>query len=291
VSDLYLTTTVLVIISIAMIVVGYRAAHRLKTRPGIRTALLLFVFAAMLSFLLLLRDDLGFVHVFPGTGVPVLGEALSIPFAALLIGLLFPYLYGGRLRRIFLSLVLGLAASVPLLRLFFGAPPLTRVTGWRNGVCLQTSPSSCSAASAATLLHAFGIDATEPEMAEICLTREDGTSMLGVYRGLCRKTERTDLRVNVIAHGSIAELRRIVAQTPILLSVGLDRWPSPDIDPRYQRDWGWVPGMHHAVVLFGILPDGRLDVGDPSVGREKWRATSLDVLWHGQALYLAKQPR
>jgi len=291
VTDLYLTTTMLVLISIAMIVVGNRAAHRLKTRPGIRTALLFVMFAAVLSFLLVLRDDLGFVRIFPGTGVPVLGEALSLPFAALLVGLLFPYLYGGRLRRILLSVLLGLAASVPLIRLFFVSPPLTRVTGWRNGVCLQTSPSSCSAASAATLLHAFGISATEPEMAEICLTREDGTSMLGVYRGLRRKSEGTDLQVKVIAHGSIAELRRVVTQGPVLLSVGLDRWPGPDIDPRYQRDWGWVPGMHHAVVLFGILPDGRLDMGDPSVGREKWRAESLDVLWHGQALYLTKPQR
>jgi len=53
------------------------------------------------------------------------------------------------------------------------------------GVCEQTSFYSCGAASAAMLLHSYGIRATEREMAERCRTHYMyGTSLSGFVRGL-----------------------------------------------------------------------------------------------------------
>lgn len=59
-----------------------------------------------------------------------------------------------------------------------------------------------------------------------------------------------------------------------------------NVDPRYAQEWGWIPGLRHAVVLFGKKADGNLDIGDPSVGREAWTVDDLRVLWHGQGLRL-----
>jgi hypothetical protein len=71
---------------------------------------------------------------------------------------------------------------------------------------------------------------------------------------------------------------------PVLLLVKLEH--DADVDPRYQRDWGWTPGVGHAVVIFGRVGKDRLDVGDPSIGREQWLVRDLRVLWQGRGLPL-----
>jgi hypothetical protein len=57
------------------------------------------------------------------------------------------------------------------------------------------------------------------------------------------------------------------------------------------NEWGWTPGKRHAVVVFGFLPDGKIekiDMGDPSVGREKWNVESLNTLWNGEGITLTR---
>jgi hypothetical protein len=56
----------------------------------------------------------------------------------------------------------------------------------------------------------------------------------------------------------------------------------------YVSEWGWTPGKRHAVVVFGFLPGGKLDIGDPSVGREKWDEAALTVLWNGEGIQLSR---
>ncbi len=58
-----------------------------------------------------------------------------------------------------------------------------------DGVCLQTSDYTCGPASAVALLHWYGIDSTEREMAELSATRPGfgGTSESGLMLGLRRK--------------------------------------------------------------------------------------------------------
>jgi hypothetical protein len=151
------------------------------------------------------------------------------------------------------------------------------------GVCRQTTTATCSPAAAATLLSAVRIPATEAEMARLCLTTPSGTSSRGLYRGLKLKTEGTGYHVRVF-QGDLADLRAALNQGPLLLNVKLV--PRPGVDPRFQRDWGWVPGVAHTVVLFGPLGASLFDAGDPAVGREPWDRRALDTLWHGEALQL-----
>lgn len=156
---------------------------------------------------------------------------------------------------------------------------------WRDGVCLQTSPATCSPAAAATLLRAHGIPATEREMAGLCLTREGGTAAHGLYRGLKLKTAGTPWDVEVI--DTDAAGLRAMSPGAAILTVRLDR--TPGTDSRYEQLWGWTPGVRHTVVFYRFTGDGKVEMGDPSVGRERWSAKDLGVLWHGEGMRLVRR--
>ena len=61
-------------------------------------------------------------------------------------------------------------------------------------------------------MREHGIQASEQEMVELCLTRADGTPALGLYRGLKLKTRGTPWNVEVFRSG-LEDLRNA------------DRWP------------------------------------------------------------------
>jgi hypothetical protein len=71
------------------------------------------------------------------------------------------------------------------------AKPILRPPAWKNfqarwseGVCLQSSESSCGPACAATLLKQFGKAATEKELAAECFTSRSGTENWYLARAL-----------------------------------------------------------------------------------------------------------
>ncbi len=60
--------------------------------------------------------------------------------------------------------------------------------------------------------------------------------------------------------------------------------------PEYPKnEWGWTPGVGHTVVVFGFTDDGRVEVGDPAVGREHWTVDDLRVLWNGEGLRFVRR--
>lgn len=170
-----------------------------------------------------------------------------------------------------------------------GRPPECGERWTTEGACLQTSPFTCSAACAATLLTRHGIPATEREMADLCLTRQ-GTTWQGLFRGLKRKTVGTAWDVEVV-ECSADELRGMVASgEPLILRVGLDR---PGLlDASLAADMGWRPGLRHSVVLTGFVGRDFARISDPSplVGEEVWSGAELRSLWQGQAVRLVRRP-
>ena len=156
-----------------------------------------------------------------------------------------------------------------------------------DGVCLQSSEASCSPCAAATLLKHHGIEAGEAEMMRLCLTRQGGSPSLGLYRGLKLKTQNTPLEVEVV-RCTPEQLCRDLS-TPVLLRMRLRREPTWTV-----RLLGWtglVPEPGHAVVLYAATDDGRLVVGDPASGKEKWMAADFLARWRGVGLRLvARQP-
>lgn len=280
--DIYAGIAIMSAASVLLVIVGERLGRRWPRR---RTILLVATTVTfMLLFARLLLDSAWMLRLVPFSNAIVVAN-WQLPAAGLIIGLAWHLLPRPLWRKLLLLIPLaGLAIyrfSGPLL----GNPPQHVDNRWSSNVCLQSSFSTCGAAAAATLLRAAGIEANETEMAALCFTRPQGTAFHGLYRGLKLKTADTPWRVEIIT-GSTNALRR--SDTPVLLNAGLPRNPGK-IDPRYERDWGWTPGTSHSVVLFGCLPDGKLDIGDPAVGREQWFSADLDALWQGQALRLVKR--
>ncbi|MBB6052420.1 hypothetical protein [Armatimonas rosea] len=265
------------------------AALRLGRTPWLRRRATLLAPLALLVAVghsVFLSDRLVWAAWVPWSGVVFLVLATPLPLVLLFLTLLWPRLTGSVPQRLRLAAPL-LALTLWLsLGSFWGTPPETSAAPpLADGVVRQTSEVSCSAASAATLLQVAQLPATETELAALCLTRRAGTPLLGVYRGLRHKAAGTPWRVGVLSHAPLAQLRAATQTGPVLISVGLDRWQR-GYDPRYVTEWGWTPGKRHAVVVFGFLPGGKLDIGDPSVGRETWSVESLAVLWNGEGIQL-----
>jgi hypothetical protein len=63
--------------------------------------------------------------------------------------------------------------------------------------CMQSTPFTCAPTSCVCALSCVGIDASEREMARLCLTRKEGTTRFNTYRGLVLKLAGTPWR----AHG------------------------------------------------------------------------------------------
>ena len=150
-------------------------------------------------------------------------------------------------------------------------------------VCMQTTPHTCSAASAATILTTLGEETSEQEMAQMCLTKS-GTTWLGLYHGLSWKLLGTGFRVEFFEGGG-AELTQHAARHPVLLCCQLTHEVARQM-PEY-RQAGWNPGTAHSVVYFGTLRDRHV-IGDPAVGYELWTDKDLNALWTGQGLRIAR---
>jgi len=150
-------------------------------------------------------------------------------------------------------------------------------------VCLQTSKSTCSPASAATLLFRYGITTTEQEMAELCLTRNGsgGTTWQGLYHGLAVKLKGTEWRVEIF-ECSLDELKQF-EHFPVLLSVEL-RHEDAGEHFIYERDWGWEEEVPHTVALLGFDEFGMAEIGEPAFGLDQWRSKDLEILWHGRGM-------
>ena len=277
-TDLYAAIAVMGAASLALFYLGLARS----TGPLLLGALALPACGAIVAFASVLRDSLQMTWLLPCPAAIVLANWL-LPAVSFLAGLAWRHSPGRPARKALLVLPLVLLCVYQSYGfLLKDVPSLDE--RWKDGVCRQTSAGSCSAAAAATLLRARGIETTEAEMARLCLTRAGGTPMLGLYRGLKLKTRGTPWEVRPF-RGDVAALRN--QGGPVLLSVRLE--PAPGIDPRYTTSWGWAPDVAHTVVFFGFRPDGKVDIGDPSVGREQWRVQDLEVLWHGEGVALVRR--
>ena len=153
-------------------------------------------------------------------------------------------------------------------------------------ICRQTTPHTCSAAAAATILNSLGIEASEAELAALCLTKQ-GTTWLGLYHGLAVKLRGTGFRAEFFQCGT-SELPEIVSEFPALLCCEL----SDAVDaehPHYYEVGGWRPGIKHSTVLFETA-QGRHLIGDPSqIEPEIWTDADMDNLWTGKGLRIVRE--
>lgn len=284
-SDLLWGFVILVVWTVVMFALAYRLTrHRSGRRLEWLVAATTF---AVIGYVAFLWDNILLARVLPFSNLIVLGNWFP-PLLGFLAGLAWNGVSGSWWKKsIYLvgMLVLAVGALVKPLR---GNVPDCG-DRWQNGVCLQTTPHTCSPCCGATILAHAEIETSEQEMANLCLTRQ-GTLWQGLYRGLKRKTADTDWDVEVFT-GDVEDLRQQVQTGPVILTVGV---PDEPVDEIYTTQYGWSPGELHSVVLFdfdateGSEDDQRVEMGDPSVedGREQWSVTDLRVLYRGRGLRL-----
>jgi hypothetical protein len=280
VSDLDLAMLIMMGLSAVLALLGLSIG-----RSGRKWALLamLLTIGFMLAFPFVLQDKLFLVRLLPFSSLIILANLQPLA-VGLVAGLAWHIIPGPPARRwmvlVPLLLVGGYAVYMPL-----RGHQLPIRDMWYDGVCVQTTDASCSAAAAATLLMVHGIPARESEMAKLCLTRDRGTTIHGLYRGLKLKTAGTGWDVAVSTTSDIERLKQLNGR-PAIITVGLAAGRGGSAE---YRDWGWQPGVYHTVVLFGFHPNGRADIGDPAVGRESWSPEALADLYRGEALYLIER--
>ena len=274
------------IVVVWLIAAGIMPVLALLTRKASRAIRIALVVLAIVWIVIngrFLFDLPLLTRVFPFTNMLVLGSLQ--PFAlGMLFGAAWHEIHGRWIKR---GILITLGAGVCWWQCYgflFRETPRTQ-DRWKGEVCRQSSHATCSAAAAVTLLKLHGISSSESEMAALCFTSEYGTTKFGLYRGLKIKTAGTAWEPRALPMQTDALLTGGLC--PAVISVRIDH--GQPVDPRYQRDWGWEPGVSHTVVLLGFRDDGKIDIADPSVGLEQWDVQGIRDLWKGQGFYLARR--
>ncbi|QDV46655.1 Peptidase C39 family protein [Stieleria neptunia] len=293
--DLVVATSVMICLCL---VIGWFVASRMKRQSRLSSVVLCVSVFSAAGYVYFLNGMLTWARFVPLTAAivwtnfaPIFlcvasAAALAIPNRPL-------WRRGG------LSLVLGVFATAMLLQPIV-QPVIRPVRHSRNtvwlghDVCQQSGSVTCSPAAAATLLKANGIDAEEHQLVRWCLTDALGTTSLGLWRGLRLATAKTDLEPEVmdVTLEDLLSREQRDDLFPCLILVGFPRFgtvASPEIESRYIKDYGWPRGFRHSVVLYGPAEDGGVEVGDPSIGRERWAKQDLEILWRGEAVRLVRR--
>jgi len=275
-SDLILAALILTVLSLGIFALVARVSRRFP--PRLCDAIAVCVVLLLGFYIRDLWDNVILAQWLPVSSLIVLGNWFPLGIAVL-AGVAWNRVPPPLWRKCFIMLLLLAAATASVATPFLGEVPHCD-NEWSGSVCLQTTPATCSAACAATLLRRHNILTTEQEMAELCVTRK-GTSWLGLFRGLKLKTAGTPWDVEVF-RGDVSDLRKqsSAAIVFVLLTAEL-----ADRNLDFERN-GWIAGMSHSVVLIKMHPDGECEVGDPSSGIEYWPRTDLELLYQGRGMRL-----
>ena len=245
----------------------------------------LLVVAAIFTYIRFVWYNTRLVTLLPFSNLIILGN--WFPVAAGILGGLAWRRMPGRIYR--KSIVVGALACTSLYSLvcpLIGDPPQC-LDVWQDGICVQTTAKTCTPACAATLLRSHGIETTEREMTALCLTRE-GTTWLGLYRGLKAKTRGTQWDVEVVSCDAETLLRD--RDRPMIVSVGLPA-TVPGSKQLAMNEWGWKRGIGHSVIITPQNNRNGVRIIDPtpSVGYEDWAVGDIKYLYRGTAMRLVKR--
>lgn len=156
------------------------------------------------------------------------------------------------------------------------------LNAWRGGVYLQTNESSCAPAAAVTLLSLAGIQSTEQDLAESCLSSSLGTAPLGLYRGLSLVAQANEHHARVASRNPDHWTTR--GQLP---NVALVRFSAAAGSPPTSGFLGNA-SVGHVVTVLGKTDGDRWLIGDPAVGRISWSDAELRARFTGEAIYLTE---
>lgn len=131
----------------------------------------------------------------------------------------------------------------------------------RDGVVLQTTGSTCGAATLANVARRFGISLDERAAAELLLTSRAGTSRGAIRYAL----EELGMPFRTLRPGPTPSLARL--PPPAILFVD---------HPALGRE-------SHVVAFMGG-EEGRYEIWDPLVGKAEWDESTASAMWHGNGI-------
>lgn len=276
-SDLIQASILMVAFSLLAMATGALATRR---RSHFHVTVVHLVSVTSLSLYMLLIWDRPVLSEFlPASSLIILGNWLPL-WACFFVGSYLATSSRIRVRQCVLSTLAFAFSVVSVVAPMLGESPDCQPDGGAPLFQYQTSPYTCSAASATTLLRLHGLAADEQEMAELALTRQ-GTHWMGVYRALKLKTRNSGW--DVVVEPIDLDHMPALPDTPALLALNFD--PScfaQDIDHGFNGMTG------HSVVSLGTSGKDFTDVFDPSpdYGFEKWGAPIWKSATFGVALRL-----
>jgi hypothetical protein len=223
---------------------GFFWGTRLKTRPWVLLPLALPTLAFVGYYLKFFSEPVWLYQIRAIPGSELLAALAGVPAGAF-------FRKTPRLARWVIPLILFLLLFAPYLK--FWLLPLNRSLlkeTWKDGVCLQSTPSTCGPASAATLCKFLGVDLTERELATESFSTATGTENWYLVRALRR-------------YGLTATW----VKTP----------PDPHalIYPAIAgTQLGGAGGAGHFIVVLNKTPDGYL-IADPVYGKPVLRSGEI----------------
>lgn len=275
--DLLLAVTLIALMSLLAMIVGFRQGKQASSGAQ----LFIQSAAALVSagYFVFIWDQPRLVSWLPHTAIIVLANWHP------LIGSFFAGMYlssqkVGRARRLTVGPLTLVLAAYAIIAPLLGSVPKCKPAETGSPLISQTTPYTCSAAAAASLLRLHGIETTEAEMAELCLTRK-GTHWMGVYRGLKLMTAETPWEV--VARPFSRDAVMNLHESPAVLSVNVD----VDIIAR-SEDHGFRNNSGHSVLALGSRDNLEVMVFDPSpaYGIECWDDELLSWVSDGVILQL-----
>lgn len=184
-----------------------------------------------------------------------------------------------------------LAASfllIPVARPWVAPIDLANRTLWEDGVCLQSHEASCGPAATATLLYHTGhlgrsTAGSEQALSNACLTSQQGTTALGLYRGLQVSVGASGDSARVASRDPDQWLR--LGQLPnvsvVFFTDAINQNPSP-------RFLG-ADGEGHALVVHSRTKDGRWKIADPATGWQIWTDEEFRHVFTGDSIYIRRR--
>jgi hypothetical protein len=275
--DLYLAASLIALISLGAMIVGTRVGRQASHRTQFIVQLSVLLVGILYTFCAWNRPVL--TQLLPHTGLIVLANWHPV-IGSFFAGMYFTSSRVMLCRRMLVgTATLGLA-GYSIIAPLAGHPPECIPSSASRILVSQSTPHTCSAAVAASLLRLHGIPATEGTMAELCLTRE-GTHWLGVYRGLKLMTRNSRWDV-VVQPFSCAAARRL-GRRPAIFAVNID---TEDIGTSVEH--GFCDNAGHSVLALGPSNGAGVVVFDPAptYGIETWNKAMFDCVSSGVMLSL-----
>lgn len=168
------TGVISAILAIAAFLVAYRVSRGIPVRKRVVIALV-----AMVAALPGATFAIYYLHVLPETAWyygfrSIAGTELCMLFVGVAGGLVATFL--PRLLLVLPLFAVVAFSAAPILKPFMGPIPAGSMRNeWDGGICLQSTPSTCGAASTATILKHYGVDVTEADLAAEAHSYAGGT--------------------------------------------------------------------------------------------------------------------